>query len=839
MIDSAVKEINGFMSIKHWEDALDSIKRQPAKYASKEDLQIEAYLLHNLKYFVRCRDLCLSHSEEKSNDFDLKFILKSCENIQKAKASLLSHMSSCKRADSLDMKQSIGFLMGVFCDIRDVTYYLTSVLSVNRDPAYTYLLACIYRISGKLSDAISLLDKIKDSYADAGVLFEKLSKEYEAYKKLGRFGTGGKLQMPDLPDMNGEDMMVRGFWSIAEKDYQSAFNYLAEAIKRDPSLSVCWYYVGKLQTTFGAKERGDKCFKKFLEFFPHSSGYYKALAFSAGISDEQRDEYYQKWIGCLPSDPRSWMAYLSWLYSKKDFFSVQLIASEALDSYSSGWFIPKENPVNMVYRGMLNIAVGRTMEASRCFADAARFEPYKTVAALGMGAAKDAEGVVYDALSNYEKAMADSKAESISKYMLANVYLKRKNFKKAFSTIDEVISKHPESAAVAAKKAEVYLKRSDMKGFKKYVSELSPKQMSPEMHVLNAMVLIKEQETSAAESELRKALESNPSSRIVLNSLATLLLGEGKTDEAIEIADQLSALSLDPANFLLKGYALLKNGDFEQAAGMFEDYLSFMPFDYRGWLLSGIASLRCGKEDAARLAFEKSLLYSDGKPVYRLNLGLCYAACGMYEDALRYVEISPRSDSYYRFITAWISGSAGKRQEALDICEELLSDPEVAQDAFNLKAHMLFEFGRKEEAASVLEKACGKFPDNRNLAYNRAFVNMHRKQNDEAGKILEELTSKYPDFYDAWLARILLLGIQKDTKALQESMAEVKKLKNPGFKSWFKNIASIQEYEELIATISYNSDADLNFYIPEIFSLSFSDPYGFFGFDRLDGVFGR
>ena len=52
MIDSAVKEVNGFMSIKRWEDALAAVRRQPAKYASNEAIKIEAYLLHNLKYLI-------------------------------------------------------------------------------------------------------------------------------------------------------------------------------------------------------------------------------------------------------------------------------------------------------------------------------------------------------------------------------------------------------------------------------------------------------------------------------------------------------------------------------------------------------------------------------------------------------------------------------------------------------------------------------------------------------------------------------------------------------------------------------------------------------------------
>ena len=226
MIDSAVKEVNGFMSIKRWEDALAAVRRQPAKYASNEDIKIEAYLLHNLKYFSECGELCLKHIE-KNNDFDLTFTLKSCESIATLRESLMAEIKDCRSAEMKDMKRSIGFLLGVFCDIRDVTYFLTTVLSSNNDPKYTYLLACIYRISGKLHESLALLESIAPFFPEADVLLAKVRIEYEAFLKMGNFGTSGKMMMPEIPNMNGEDMMVRGFWSIAEKDYQSAFKYLA------------------------------------------------------------------------------------------------------------------------------------------------------------------------------------------------------------------------------------------------------------------------------------------------------------------------------------------------------------------------------------------------------------------------------------------------------------------------------------------------------------------------------------------------------------------------------------------------------------------------------------
>ncbi len=836
MIDSAVKEVNGFLSIKRWEDALKAVEMQPAKHSSREDIQIEAYLLHNLKYFARCRDLCLRSSEGRTGDFDLKFILNSCENVQKAKASLLSEITSCRRADRENMTKSIGFLLGVFCDIKDVTYYLTSVLSAEKAPVYTYLLACIYRISGKLHDSIVLLESIKSSYPDAETLLKKVRIEFDAFRKLGRFGANGKMGMPGIPDMNGEDMMVRGFWSIAEKDYQSAFRYLAEAIRLDSSLAVCWYYVGKLQNMFGARERGDKCFRKFLEFFPYSSGYYKAMVFSPGITDERREEYYRKWIGCLPSDPASWMAYLSWLYSRKDFFSVQIIASEILDSYEEDWFVPKDNPMRLVYSGILSLAVGRTAEATAKFTEAMKFEPYKTVALLGIGAANDAQGVIYDALNSYEKSMADPKAESISKYMLSNVYLKRKNYKKAFTTIDEVLSKHPDSTAAVAKKAEVYLKLSDIKGFRKYTSELSEKHMSPELHVLTAMVDLKEMDSESAEAELRKACSERPDSYTLLFNLAVLLIAREKYDEGMEIADRMLEMSFDPVNFLVKGYLLLKKESFKEAYGMFCDYLSFCPFDFKGWLLSGIAALRLGMVDAARLSFEKSLLYSDGKPVYRLNLALLYASIGMYDEALKYVDISPRNDSYYSLVSVWLNAVAGKYQESLSAVESLLDDQERGADAFNIKAYSLFTLGRMEEAAAVLDKALERYSGNRMLLYNKAFLDLHRKKYAEAGEILKDLISDHPDYYKAWLAEAILQWINNDEQAVIKAITGAKALRYPGFKTWLKTASAMKDP---LSTISFAVDVELNFYVPEMFSLGFSDPIGFFGFNRLDAVFNR
>ncbi len=842
MIDSAVKEVNGFMSIKRWEDALAAVRRQPSKYASNEDIKIEAYLLHNLKYFSECEDLCLKHIE-KNNDFDLTFTLKSCRSIKTLRDSLMAEIRACKSVKMKDMRNGIGFLLGVFCDIRDVTYFLTSVLTVNKDPIYTYLLACIYRISGKLHDALTLLEPIASSLPEAETLRQKVKLEYDAFLKMGNFGTGGKMKMPDVPNMTGEDMMVRGFWSIAEKDYQSAFKYLADALKLDPSLAVCWYYVGKLQTTFGAKERGDKCYKKFLEFFPSSAGYYKSLVYSPNISETERNTYFRKWIGCFPYDPRPWMSYLSYLYTKSDFYGVQLLASEILNTYEKDWFIPKENPIHLIYSGILNICIGRISVAADNFKEVSKVEQYKTVASLGLGTIFDVQGVAIDATTNYEQSMTNPKAESISKYLMTNVYLKRKNYKKAFTTIDEVLAKYPNSLAAVCKKAEVYVKLSDIKGFKKYISELSEDKKSPELHVLSAIVSMRDRKYDEAIKEINTVLEKYPESYILLLNSAVLYFNYGDYENCEKIVDKMSGLFTEPIISFMKGFLLYKKDMFKEAQQTIEDYLALSPFDFNAWLVLGIVALKQNNNDLARLAFEKSVLFSDAKPVYRLNLAIFYASQEIYDKAFEFAKISPRDDSWYSLFCAWLYVMLEKNDEAEKIIDDLIKNKQLVAEAYNLRAYMLFRSGKMEDALRVLERATqGNSTDLIN--YNKAFLNLHLNNYDEAEKIIDDIVKNNPDYYKAWLAQAILSFIKHDESAAVEALNGAKKLKHAGFKSWLKKASaasnssdSEESLNALLDCVTYATDIDLKFYIPEMFSLSYNDTVGFFAFDRLDAVF--
>ena len=243
------------------------------------------------------------------------------------------------------------------------------------------------------------------------------------------------------------------------------------------------------------------------------------------------------------------------------------------------------------------------------------------------------------------------------------------------------------------------------------------------------------------------------------------------------------------------------------------------------------------------MAFEKSVLFSDAKPVYRLNLAIFYASQEIYDKALEFAKISPRDDSWYSLFSAWLYVMLDKNDEAEKIIDELIKSKNLVAEAYNLRAYMLFKSGKMDDALRLLDRVSqGDSSDLVN--YNKAFLNLHLNNYDEAEKIIDDIVKNNPNYYKAWLAQAILSFIKHDEAAAVEALNGAKKLKHAGFKSWLKKASSAsnssdseESLKALLDCVAYATDIDLKFYIPEMFSLSYNDTVGFFAFDRLDAVF--
>ncbi len=845
MSEKDIKEINNLISMRRWEDALTALRRSNLKDCPQRTLK-EALLLYNMNCLKECGDLCLESLEKKKN-FDLNLILRACENLYRRRSLLIAPISEYKPADAHVMHSSVASLLAVFCDIREAVYYLNGLLAQKSEPLYKYLLAQLHRISGKIQDAINIAESIS-SYNPAKQLLEILNAELVIVQKRTSSSLAEKVELESMSSLSAEELMVRGFWSISERDYQLAFKYFGEAVKMDPSLAICWYYVGMLQNFHGAKDRGELCFKKFLDLFPQSSGFYRNQISSPipGTPQETIENYYHRWIGYMPSDPRSWIAYLRYLCEYKDPSSVKLLASEILDNYCKDWFIHKDTSFYHLTMGVLRFCAGRLSSAEESFRTALKYDGMKSLALICLGKTSEAHGSAVDASDNYEKASVDENASLISKYLMTNVLLKKKNYKKAFSMIDEVLLKNRFSPIACAKKAEVFLELSDIKGLRKYLLDMNERSSgdlkadpsSPEMSVITAMISLRESKIADGIAELKKAMEQYPDSYTILKNLAILYFKSEQYKECISLIESCKVTPIDPELLFLKGAAEFYCENFDIAEKIIMDYLSLNPFDSSAWHLIAVSSFRSGKMDIAALAFEKAACYSGAKLHHRLNLSIFNAYDGKYTQALELMDISSAlrgtMDNNYIVQFAWLQYVSGKYDDALETLKKIVKGKKVSQDVSIVKAAAEYAKGYTTQASATIDEAidvCGETPE---LLYNRAFIALHDKNLSLAEVSIAKAIQIDNTFYNAWIAKAVLSWMNNSEEDVTIALKGAKKLKNSGFKEWLKKASSIKEP---LSTISFYDKISLNFYMPEIFTLHYNDPLNIFLFEKLDTVF--
>jgi TolB-like protein/Tfp pilus assembly protein PilF len=197
-------------------------------------------------------------------------------------------------------------------------------------------------------------------------------------------------------------------------------------------------------------------------------------------------------------------------------------------------------------------------------------------------------------------------------------------------------------------------------------------QLAEAQVALAGIVYYLEYEPREAKQALEKALELNPASVKALLHLSWLLGESGQFAEALEYNRR--ALSLDPLSTVVNhalGQLYYLNRDFERAI----------------------------------VEFEKTLELDRSDPSLHYSLAWPYEQTGRFEEAIRLhrkaVELS-RGASLYRAALGHALGVAGMREQATEILQGLLVDPDAAPYD---KAIVYLGLDEHEQAIDWLEKA--------------------------------------------------------------------------------------------------------------------------------------
>jgi tetratricopeptide (TPR) repeat protein len=237
---------------------------------------------------------------------------------------------------------------------------------------------------------------------------------------------------------------------------------------------------------------------------------------------------------------------------------------------------------------------------------------------------------------------------------------------------------------------------------------------------LNYFTLTPEEQRRRTETNLRSLLKSRGSDVELQAQLASVLLDEGKMDDALAM------------------YRAILAGD--APAGVL--------------LQSGRDLIQVGRYDLA-IAFLRKSTELEPTPGARLDLAIATAEAEGPEAALRELHATPvpdRKGDYY-LLEAQLYDRLGRLQDAIRSLNACLALAPTRADLYRDATMFLFKNRMDPEALNLLEVATRNVPDDQELQLLRAVALGLSRRFDEAMQVLGQVIRRWPEWSRPYLVR--------------------------------------------------------------------------------------
>lgn len=388
------------------------------------------------------------------------------------------------------------------------------------------------------------------------------------------------------------------------------------------------------------------------------------------------------------------------------------------------------------------------------------------------------------AITILEKIYKDYKDEVII-IKLANSYIGLRKPEKAREILEEAISSgtfkdNPDvnfhlgkilidffnEAENAKKYLEVAAKNSDNEEYKEYLAiyyetmkdyasaigiynELIKQNENPEYYYKRGTLYIRLGIIKEGVEDLLKSDELMPNLRARL-MLSDIFINQKEYEKAVEYLEKAIELNDQfPTVQLRLSEVYKKLGDTENYLKVLEDIVDKFQGEERSYILRQIATGYFDKGDyeKAEKYLSKIVVENPDDTQALFFLGVAYEAKGDFENALKYYEKTLQIRSDYvepRKRIAYIYFNQKKYQEALNTLDKI-ADIDRDIDFYRLKAAVLEEENKVDEAISVTEEGLKKNPDSEELLFSLAVLKEKRKEYEETIKILKKLIEINPE----------------------------------------------------------------------------------------------
>ena len=266
-------------------------------------------------------------------------------------------------------------------------------------------------------------------------------------------------------------------------------------------------------------------------------------------------------------------------------------------------------------------------------------------------------------------------------------------------------------------------------------------------------------------SEMRTALEYNPTSSAIHYELAVVYARQGNISEATRYANE--SVKLDPENadphWLLMsihlspqarrrgGGAPVGNDGLRQAVRELEILETLTPEDERVYSTLGSAYFELGEADKAIAAYEKYQKYADSDDGWR-EIARYYVSVNNLDMAVEYLnkglELQPDSVESL-LLLGNIYLDQGKSKEAAEVLKKLFDVSNGNPQIMRQLAATLFEARDYKEAARLLEELAEKTRPDRlsQVLLGRSYFEMNRYS--DAIRLFNEVLTRIPDDMEA------------------------------------------------------------------------------------------
>ncbi len=539
-------------------------------------------------------------------------------------------------AESFDAHEALALFYVTQRDYEKAETSYKKLIEVQKNSSESrVMLADFYAVSGREDESINtFLAILKDTPEFVQARY-RLGEMYLQRKELDKANEQIE-KLLSINDTDVEALILRSRLKLQQNDTEAAIKDLEEVLKKKPSMKSALFFMAQAKLSLEQTDQA-RAFINDLEKYHPNYLFSKLLHIQASFVGNEPQKAFNQSNELLESTKN---AFPNAETTSQDLVELRV---RALSS-----------------RGLASIQLGKSAEARTDLQEVLKLSPTSASAMLNLAKVSIASKNFAEAQGLFERALKADAKNFDALNGLVGVLAKQKQFAQAHVEIDKQIAANGED-----------------------------KKILPALHYLNADVFTSENNLASAETALKKAIEIDDSYLPAYSAFASILIGQNKTDEAIEQYQKVVAKKPDSAVYTLIAMLYDAKQSFDESEKNYRKALELNPdnaiaINNLSWniaatekgnldealtLMQNLASKNAttaGFHDTLGWVYFKKGLYAPAveslkkataidaadaakngrnpNPAYRLRLGTALASAGDKPSAKKEVEIALKSE---------------------------------------------------------------------------------------------------------------------------------------------------------------------------------------------------